>query len=100
MSTVLTRTTEVLRYCYYKYVPSRSSKPTDKEVLKEELERVTINIIDKVIRSANGRMIVVPLSGGYDSRVIASGLAHRGYRNVRCFSYGKKHNHESIISCA
>ncbi len=87
-------------HSYYKYLSVPPAKTANRAALKRELERVTINIIDKLIRSANGRMIVVPLSGGYDSRVIASGLAHRGYQNVRCFSYGKKNNYESKISRA
>ena len=65
---------------------------------KKTLENVTLNILQKIIDSADGRVIVVPLSGGYDSRLVASGFAYLGYKNVKCFSYGQKNNFESLIS--
>ena len=33
-----------------------------------------------------------------DSRFIASGLRAYGYKNVKCFSYGRKNNFESLAS--
>ena len=62
-----------------------------KKQLKYEISRVLKNIIVK----ANGRTIAVPLSAGLDSRLIASGLKHLNYNNVKCFSYGLKNNFES-----
>src|SRR5690606_32958713 len=52
----------------------------------------------KLINHANGRQIVVPLSGGYDSRLIVSILKELGYSNVICFSYGIKGNLEAEYS--
>ena len=83
---------------YYNYCPVNPSNILEKRDLKKNLEITSIQIIKKIIDSANGRMIVVPLSGGYDSRVVASGLANLGYKNVKCFSYGQKKNFESTIS--
>ena len=65
-----------------------------KKQLKYEISRVLKNIIVK----ANGRTIAIPLSAGLDSRLIASGLKHLNYNNVKCFSYGLKNNFESNAS--
>ncbi len=83
---------------YYKYHPINPMKDKSKLFLKKELELISIRIIQKIIDSAENRMILVPLSGGLDSRLVASGLAELGYKNVKCFSYGKKKNFESLTS--
>ena len=69
-----------------------------RDVLLRELADVTLGILEKLARSAAGRQILVPLSAGLDSRLIVSGLAHLGYRNVRCFSYGIKDNYEAAAA--
>ena len=82
----------VHRYALYR--PWRV-EPRSRGCLSRELTEVTLHILGKLIQSAAGRQIVIPLSAGFDSRLIASGLAHLGYRNVRCFSYGHKDNFEA-----
>ena len=69
-----------------------------RDVLLRELADVTLGILEKLARSATGRQILVPLSAGMDSRLIVSGLAHLGYRNVTCFSYGAKDNYEAAAA--
>jgi asparagine synthase (glutamine-hydrolysing) len=83
---------------YYSYRPANPDAITEKTELKRNLEVTSTRILQKIIDSAKGRMIVIPLSGGYDSRVVASGLSNLGYKNVKCFSYGHKKNFESSIS--
>ena len=73
-------------------------QPRSRDVLLSELADVTLGILEKLARSADGRQILVPLSAGMDSRLIVSGLAHLGYRNVRCFSYGTKGNYEAAAA--
>ncbi|MDA3890309.1 MAG: asparagine synthase-related protein [Salinivirgaceae bacterium] len=46
----------------------------------------------RLIKSLNNRTAVIPLSGGFDSRMIAAGLKKQGYEKVICFTYGKKEN--------
>ncbi|MEM9984408.1 MAG: asparagine synthase C-terminal domain-containing protein [Bacteroidota bacterium] len=41
---------------------------------------------------------VLPLSGGYDSRLIATMLKHLGVERVICYTYGKPGNPEALIS--
>ena len=57
-----------------------------------------LRVFERLVKSVNQRQIVLPLSGGYDSRLIAVMLARLGYDNVVCFSYGKPGNWESEIS--
>lgn len=62
------------------------------------LDQVHVNVFKRLIESLNGRTVVVPLSGGQDSRLIVVMLKRLGYENVICFSYGKEGNEESAIS--
>lgn len=68
----------------------------------ESLRDRTIEVFEKsfirFIKTLNNRQVVVPLSGGYDSRLIAVMLKKHGYTNVICFTYGKKRNKEAEIS--
>lgn len=54
------------------------------------------NSFKRLVKSLNGRTAIVPLSGGFDSRVIVAGLKKQGYQKVICFTYGKKENNNEI----
>lgn len=69
-----------------------------KEELFNKLDNLSEKIITRLIKSVNGNTIVIPLSGGYDSRYIASMLKKLHYEKVICFSYGKKNNFEASVS--
>lgn len=66
-----------------------------------ELSLITVNQLfeagKRLVKFLNGRMAVLPLSGGFDSRLIASILKKLNYSNVVCFTYGK-HTKETEIS--
>lgn len=68
------------------------------EDLAAPLSALHERLIEKLIASAGGRPILVPLSAGLDSRMIVSGLVEAGYRNVRTFAYGRKGNREAVVS--
>lgn len=63
--------------------------------LPEKLDEALKSAFKRLITSARGRTLVVPLSGGLDSRLLAAMLKKTGYNNVVCFSYGRRGNHES-----
>lgn len=83
--------TEYYSYRHGNYIKSRQ------EALNK-LETVYDRVFKRVAESLKGRQIVLPLSGGQDSRLIAHMLHKYGYRNVLCYSYGKAGNAETAVS--
>jgi asparagine synthase (glutamine-hydrolysing) len=71
---------------------------TRKDSRGNQFKQTIHKVFDKLIKFTNGRQLVVPLSGGYDSRLIASMLRLKNYNNVVCFTYGKKDNKEIGLS--
>lgn len=65
--------------------------------LKVKLVYQLKNVIKRLIISLKERPVVVPLSGGYDSRLIVCLLKLAGYKNVTCLTYGRP-NIESDLS--
>jgi len=75
-----------------------------RETYSENIEKLKTKSFDifestakRMISFLNGRTAVVPLSGGFDSRLIASLLKKHNYKDVICFTYGKP-NQEVDIS--
>ena len=87
------------KYFFKKYYEWKPWKIYDHKFnFKNNLLKLNEKIIKKLIKSVNNRQIVVPLSGGWDSRFIVSGLKHFGYKNVICVSYGKRDNTDMLIA--
>ena len=82
---------------YFTYDPWLNTNSNYIE-LKIQLKQNIKKIILKLIEQANGKTIIIPLSAGLDSRLIASGLKEHKYSKVKCFSYGLKNNFESKAS--
>jgi len=64
----------------------------------EELDEVVLDVFKRLIQYADGRCIVVPLSGGLDSRLVVVSLKRLRYDNVVTFSYGTPGNAEAQTS--
>lgn len=84
-------------YPYQRYRPG-NYRHQDLETSLKELDTVMVASFQRLIAEAKGRALVVPLSGGYDSRLIVLMLKRLGYENVIAFSYGRPENGESRIS--
>ncbi len=69
-----------------------------KREILAELDKVLIDACTRLINFAHGKTIVIPLSAGYDSRLILLMLKRLGYNNLLTFTYGRPGNKESIIS--
>lgn len=82
---------------YYRFLHQEPVESNESE-LRAELDWVTVRVMQRLIDYANGRQIVIPLSGGYDSRLIATMLKRLGYDNVLTFTYGVPGNKESDYS--
>lgn len=82
---------------YYNFY-NRNKETASVEELIDAYDGVLKNVFNRLIKSAGGRKIIVPLSGGVDSRLIVSMLKRLGYGNVLCLSYGVPNNWETEIS--
>ena len=76
----------------------RDPWPANDEALIERLHQVHQQVARRLVESLDGRQAVLPLSGGYDSRLIALMLKQQGYDNVVCYTYGLPGNWEARIS--
>jgi asparagine synthase (glutamine-hydrolysing) len=86
-------------FCYFRYL-HRNFFELPEYTLLEILDSVCVNIFTRLVESTvrQGKKLVVPLSGGLDSRIIVAMLKRLGINDVICVSYGKKWNRESVIS--
>ncbi len=66
--------------------------------LKSKAMKILKESFGRFIVSLENRHVVLPLSGGFDSRLIASMLRRFGYEKVTCITYGRKGNPEINIS--
>ncbi len=90
---------EIKKEFYYDYTVTKKeiySKNYNK--LKDDLLKIFDHIIDRVLYFAKENTIVIPLSGGYDSRLIAALLKKNGYENVICYTYGLPNSSEAIVA--
>lgn len=74
----------------------RGTQAKDRSI--DALASITLQIMQDLVTSADGRTILVPLSAGRDSRLIVSTLRELGYNAVKCFSYGLPGNHEAAMA--
>lgn len=54
------------------------------------LQKILHRSIRRLLEYADGRQIVIPLSGGFDSRIVATYIKRLNYKNVKTFTYGKR----------
>jgi len=82
---------------YYSYrVPDTIDNGYD-EMRKAGIQ-VFDNAFERMVKSLEGKTAVVPLSGGYDSRLIVAMLRKHNIKDVICFTYGRKDNPETELS--
>lgn len=84
---------EIHKKCYFEY---KYSNQDSLEIAR--LHKVHLSVMASAIKFCGNRQIVVPLSGGFDSRLIVTMLKELGVKNVITFTYGKKNNEEALVS--
>ncbi|MBS7199305.1 MAG: asparagine synthase [Bacteroidales bacterium] len=83
---------------YHRHIYAKQEKiRTEEEILKEGVE-VMDKAFLRMIKSIGDRPIFIPLSGGYDSRLLACLCRKFNIPNVSCFTYGDKISYEVVIS--
>ncbi len=82
------------------YFQLRHTEPesADETILAERLRCAFRASVHRMLEYAEGRQIMLPLSGGVDSRLIAAGLREAGYDNVQAFCFGQAGHPEVQIS--
>ncbi len=81
-------------YFSYRHVYRNASR----DQFSRDLDDIVLQTMKRAITYADGRPIILPLSGGYDSRLIALMLHRLDYRNVICISYGNRQSAEMKLS--
>lgn len=81
---------------YYKHTAIIQNTSTEKRV--EQLKESEKALVEKIWKYADGRTIVIPLSGGYDSRYLLAVLKQSNYPNIECFTYGKTDSFEVLTA--
>jgi asparagine synthase (glutamine-hydrolysing) len=79
---------------YYRHA-IRGTRHITSDRLKKELVDILTEIGRKLVASLEGRQAVLPLSAGYDSRLLAVLLKDQKYENVICFTFGGRSNDEA-----
>ena len=88
------------KICSHRYFVYGHREP----VLRDSAEMTQLHLqainsaCRRLIRIADGRQIVLPLSGGKDSRLLAVALRAAGYERLCTFSYGRSGNYEGVVS--
>ncbi len=72
---------------YFSHI-GKTRELNDVEHEFKALDEISDNWTKRLITSAQGRQIVIPLSGGYDSRYIACQLVKHGVKNIISYTYG------------
>lgn len=77
----------------YNYATQKISILNYKQLQKKALEAFK-NSFNRFIKSLKNRPVAIPLSAGFDSRLIAVFLKKINYKNVICYTYGKEDSFE------
>lgn len=77
---------------------NEDTSPLNEVQWADKLLEVLLQATKRLVAYAQGRPIVIPLSGGWDSRTIALALKKVGYEPLIAFSYGKPKNAEAEVS--
>ncbi|WP_156955772.1 asparagine synthase-related protein [Solidesulfovibrio alcoholivorans] len=85
------------RECYFAYRPREPAGATKAAWLKG-LDRCITEAFGRVLERAGDAQLLVPLSGGLDSRLVACKLKELGARRILTFSYGMPGNQEAATA--
>lgn len=80
---------------------SFATKIVEKQLLQDyqkELLQCYELIAKRLTKALNNRTAVLPLSGGYDSRLVLTLLKEQKYKKIICFSYGTKSSYEVSVA--
>jgi asparagine synthase (glutamine-hydrolysing) len=84
---------------YFEFLPSSEAEDKSIEDFVTEFDALMLCIIKKLVDTTpSDKNLIVPLSGGHDSRIIVNYLKKLNAKNIICFSYGQKNNTQANLS--
>jgi len=88
---------EVKPVTYYEHFKPKFTSDSRAE-LAERAKDAFKNAFDRTLKEIQGRPVLVPLSGGYDSRLILSMLVRADCKSITAYTYGDPDSHEVKIA--
>lgn len=85
-------------YRYFTYANGFSCWNCDWTELRNRAAETIDDAFQDYFQAFQGRVIMLPLSGGYDSRLLACKLKEYGLTDVICYTYGASTSQEVSIS--
>jgi asparagine synthase (glutamine-hydrolysing) len=79
---------------YYSYYSESNFSQNRCELIKQH-SNIVNSIFNRLIEKIIGKDVLIPLSGGMDSRLILCKLKSLGCKNIKTFSYGPVGNHDA-----
>lgn len=73
---------------YFRYIQNNNKSAFCEKEAINKLHQIHQKIFKRMVDSIAGRQAIVPLSGGYDSRLIVEMLALYGHKNTVCVTWG------------
>ncbi|MFT6601871.1 MAG: asparagine synthase (glutamine-hydrolyzing) [Dokdonia donghaensis] len=89
---------EVITNTYHDFTVAEEDVFSNCDELSSKFLNITSTSIKRLLKGVNNRTLVIPLSGGYDSRFILSLIFRENYENVICYTYGSKDDEDVQIS--
>lgn len=86
---VAVRGREVSARRYFRYAEGSPHDGPEEELVAEGARRLE-HAFDRFLETVRGRPVVVPLSGGLDSRLVATMLVRGGRTDALAFTYGRR----------
>lgn len=82
---------------YYSFYPEKLFKLSENELIKL-LDNISNSIFTKIFDEYHDHQIIVPLSGGLDSRFVLAKLCQHKFKDIIAISYGPRFNSEAKIA--
>lgn len=80
---------QIFVHKYFSYMPKKDQQPLNENEHLERLHQVHLSVFKRMCDSLNNKVVILPLSGGYDSRLILQMLRHFDVENVICVTWGR-----------
>jgi len=66
--------------------------------LEKKYEETLADVFGRIYEQNKNNQILIPLSGGLDSRLILAKMIEAGHQNIKCFTYGQENSFEREIA--